>query len=112
MKIKDIIRRWTHTSLIWRIVVGLAVGAVLGLVAPQWSAIGLLGTLFVGALKAVAPVLVALRYKTYEFQFVTPYQDVQENKTYIGLSKGGLPFDGAAIKRKYIADGVFLIYND
>ncbi len=58
------------------------------------------------------PVLVALKYKTYEFQFVTPYQDVQENKTYIGLSKGGLPFDRAAIKRKYIADDVFLIYND
>lgn len=58
------------------------------------------------------PVLVALKYKTYEFQFVTPYQDVQENKTYIGLSKGGLPFDGDSIKRKYIADDVFLIYND
>ena len=58
------------------------------------------------------PVLVALKYKTYEFQFVTPYQDVQENKTYIGLSKGGFPFDGMAIKRKYIADDVFLVYND
>ena len=58
------------------------------------------------------PVLVALRYKTYEFQFVTPYKDVQDNKTYIGLSKGGLPFDGAAVKRKYIADDVFLVYND
>ena len=60
MNIKDIVRRWTHISLIWRIVAGLAVGAVLGLAVPQWSAIGLLGTLFVGALKAVAPVLVAL----------------------------------------------------
>ncbi len=60
MNIKDIVRRWTHISLIWRIVAGLAVGAVLGLVVPQWTAIGLLGTLFVGALKAVAPVLVAL----------------------------------------------------
>lgn len=58
------------------------------------------------------PVLVALKYRTYEFQFVTPYQDVKENKTYIGLSKGGLPFDGVTIKRKYIADDVFLVYND
>lgn len=58
------------------------------------------------------PVLVALRYKAYEFQFVTPYQDVQENKTYIGLSRGGLPFAGAAIKRKYIADDVFFVYNE
>ena len=58
------------------------------------------------------PVLVALRYKTYEFQFVTPYKDVQDNKTYIGLSKDRLPFEGAAVKRKYIADDVFLVYND
>lgn len=58
------------------------------------------------------PVLVALKYKTFEFQFLMPYNDVQENKTYIGLSKGGIPFDGSNIKRKYIADDVFLIYND
>lgn len=58
------------------------------------------------------PVLVALHYKTFEFQFVTPFRDVQENKTYIGLTRGGLPFDGTPIKRKYIADDVFLIYND
>ena len=58
------------------------------------------------------PVLVALGYKTYEFKFVMPYKDVEENKTYIGLSKGSLPYDGAIIKRRYIADDVFLIYND
>lgn len=58
------------------------------------------------------PVLIILHYKIYEFQFVMPYQDVKENKTYIGLSKGSLPFDGAAIKRKYIADDVFIVYND
>lgn len=57
-------------------------------------------------------VLVVLHYKTFEFQFATPYHDVQENKTYIGLTRGVLPFGGAAIKRKYIADDVFLIYND
>lgn len=58
------------------------------------------------------PVLVALKYKTYEFQFHNPYTDVKENKTYIGLTKGELPFEDASIKRKYIADNVFLIYND
>lgn len=58
------------------------------------------------------PVLVALKYKTYEFQFVNPYKDVRENKTYIGLSKGDIPSDKEIIKRKYIADDVFLIYND
>lgn len=58
------------------------------------------------------PVLVALRYKTYEFKFDNPYTDVDGDKTYIGLTKGGVPFDKAVIKRKYIADDVFLIYND
>ncbi len=58
------------------------------------------------------PVLAALKYKTYEFKFSSPYNDVDSRKTYIGISKGGIPFDGAAIKRKYIADGVFVIYND
>ena len=58
------------------------------------------------------PVLVALKYKTYEFQFITPYQDVDENRTYIGLSKGNLPTDEMSVKRKYIADGVFFIEND
>lgn len=37
---------------------GLAVGIILGLVVPQATAISLLGQLFVGALKAVAPMLV------------------------------------------------------
>ena len=58
------------------------------------------------------PVLNVLGYKSYEFQFKNPYQDVKEEKTYIGLSKGGVPFYGTPIKRKYIADDVFLIYND
>ena len=58
------------------------------------------------------PVLAALKYKTYEFTFSSPYNDVEAGKTYIGISKGSIPFDNAAIKRKYIADGVFVIYND
>ena len=58
------------------------------------------------------PVLVALHYKTYEFQFRAPYEDVEKDKVYIGVTKGSLPYDGAVIKRKYIADDVFLVYND
>ena len=57
------------------------------------------------------PVLTALGYRSYEFQFVNPYQDVQENKIYIGLSKEE-PTKEAVIKRKYIANDVFLICND
>ncbi len=50
--------RYTHISLILRIFVGLVIGALLGIAVPKASAIGLLGTLFVNALKAIAPVLV------------------------------------------------------
>lgn len=51
---------WKGMSLVLRIFIGLVIGAVLGLAAPQWTAVSLLGTLFVGALKAIAPVLVAV----------------------------------------------------
>ncbi len=55
---KNLIKRWNESSLVLRILCGLAVGIVLGMTAPQASAVGLLGDLFVGALKAVAPLLV------------------------------------------------------
>ena len=43
-----------------RIVLGLAIGTLLGLAVPQWTGIGILGKVFVSALKAIAPVLVAV----------------------------------------------------
>ena len=55
-----LLRAYLGTNLVLRIACGLAVGAVLALAAPSWSAVGILGDLFVGALKAIAPVLVAL----------------------------------------------------
>lgn len=58
------------------------------------------------------PVLNVLGYKSYEFQFINPYQDVKKGKTYFGLSKGRVPLEDTLIKRKYIADDVFLIYNE
>src|SRR5690606_16221034 len=46
-------------SLVTQIVIGLLAGVVLALVSPRaGAAVGLLGTVFVSALKAVAPVLV------------------------------------------------------
>ncbi len=45
-------------SLVQRIIIGLVIGAVLGLVCPGASWIALLGKLFVGGLKAIAPTLV------------------------------------------------------
>lgn len=49
---------WTNISLVIRILIGLIIGAMLGLVCPQAAAIGILGDIFVGALKAIAPLLV------------------------------------------------------
>ncbi len=56
--LKSIVKKYNSTSLIIRIVIGLIIGAILGLIAPQATGIAILGDLFVGALKAVAPVLV------------------------------------------------------
>ena len=56
--LKNAVKKYTSTSLILRIVIGLVIGAVLGLTLKSWTWIGLLGTLFVGALRAIAPILV------------------------------------------------------
>ena len=55
---KKVWESWTNISLVIRILIGLIIGAVLGLVVPQATAIGILGDIFVGALKAIAPLLV------------------------------------------------------
>lgn len=55
---KKIIRAWNKASLIKRILIGMLLGASLGLLFPSLSGIGILGDLFVGGLKAIAPVLV------------------------------------------------------
>lgn len=56
---KNLYERWIKISLIKRIIAGLIVGVILILVAPEKaSSITILGDLFVGALKAIAPLLV------------------------------------------------------
>lgn len=59
-KVGVIVKKWADSSLVVRILIGLVIGAVLGLVLPGWKWIGILGTIFVGALKAIAPVLVGI----------------------------------------------------
>ena len=54
---KKIIESWNRISLIKKIICGLAVGVILALAVPQLNVISLLGNL-VGALKAIAPLLV------------------------------------------------------
>ena len=56
----NIFQKWAQSSLVVRILIGLVIGAVLGLTLPGWHWIGIPGTLFVGALRAIAPVLVAI----------------------------------------------------
>ncbi len=58
--ITAIAQKWAHMSLVLRIFIGLVVGLVLGLILPSATPIALLGELFVGALKAIAPLLVAV----------------------------------------------------
>lgn len=55
---KNAVKKWNDTSLILRIAIGLVIGVILALIVPQATAISVLGTLFVGALKAIAPILV------------------------------------------------------
>ncbi|MBR2258966.1 MAG: serine/threonine transporter SstT [Blautia sp.] len=53
-----LLKKWNSLSLIVRICIGLVIGAILGLTVPGWTWISVLGTMFVGALKAIAPILV------------------------------------------------------
>lgn len=59
-KARRIINKYTETSLVLRILIGLLIGATLGLLVPSWTGIGILGRMFVSALKGIAPVLVAV----------------------------------------------------
>lgn len=55
---KNAIKKWNGLSLILRILIGLIIGAILGLTVPQFTVVSILGSVFVGALKAIAPILV------------------------------------------------------
>ena len=54
----NIWKAWNRIGLVKRIAAGLVVGVILGLLIPSAQVIGILGDLFVGALKALAPLLV------------------------------------------------------
>ncbi|MBQ2742034.1 MAG: serine/threonine transporter SstT [Oscillospiraceae bacterium] len=55
---KNVFKLYTQSPLILRIAIGLIIGAVLGLWVPGASFVGIFGEIFVGALKAIAPILV------------------------------------------------------
>lgn len=55
---KKVFSFYTRTPLILRIAIGLVIGVCLGIFLPKASLIAILGSVFVGALKAIAPLLV------------------------------------------------------
>lgn len=60
MSINTIIKKYNKSNLILRILIGIIIGIVLAIFCPKLTWIGLFGQLFVGALKAVAPMLVMI----------------------------------------------------
>ena len=54
----EFIKIWTESSLVLKILIGLIIGGILGILVPEWSIIGFPGEIFVDALKAIAPILV------------------------------------------------------
>ena len=55
---KKIYEKWNSFPLIARIAVFLVIGALLGIFVPQATFMNIFGNVFVGALKAIAPILV------------------------------------------------------
>lgn len=59
-----------------------------------------------------SPVLAFLGYKVFKFKVLNPYDGLEEDKEYIGITKKTMIIEDAAIMWKHIADDVFLVYNE
>lgn len=58
---ENLMKKWNRLSLVSRIAIGLIIGIILAVTIPETAKpIIILGSLFVGALKSIAPVLVFL----------------------------------------------------
>ncbi len=56
---KNLLNKWNQISLVKQIIVGLIIGIIIAVTIPEAAKpLVILGSLFVGALKAIAPVLV------------------------------------------------------
>jgi serine/threonine transporter len=56
---RNLMKKWNKMSLVKRIIIGLIIGIILAVTIPeQAKPIIIFGSLFVGALKAIAPILV------------------------------------------------------
>ncbi|MFV0516992.1 MAG: serine/threonine transporter SstT [Aminipila sp.] len=59
MTLKNLLALWNKIGLVKQIIIGLIIGIICALTIPkQLAGLAILGDLFVGALKAVAPILV------------------------------------------------------
>lgn len=56
--VKNIFSAYVKFPLVLKILIGLVIGAILGIFAKNLEAIAMLGDLFTGALSAIAPILV------------------------------------------------------
>jgi serine/threonine transporter len=56
---KNLMNKWSQMSLVKQIIIGMIIGIILAVTIPeQAKSVVILGSLFVGALKAIAPALV------------------------------------------------------
>ncbi|MBP0723620.1 serine/threonine transporter SstT [Bacillus sp. RG28] len=56
---KNLMKKWNQISLVKQIFIGLIIGIIMSVTIPEVAKpVAILGSLFVGALKAIAPVLV------------------------------------------------------
>ena len=56
---KNLMNKWNQLSLVKQIIIGLIIGIILAVTIPEVAKpIVIFGSLFVGALKAIAPILV------------------------------------------------------
>ncbi len=56
---ENLLKAWNKLSLVQRIIIGLVIGIILAVTVPtQAKAVVIFGSLFVGALKGIAPILV------------------------------------------------------
>jgi len=56
---KELLKKWNRISLVKQIIIGLIIGIILAVTVPEAAKpVVILGSMFVGALKAIAPILV------------------------------------------------------
>lgn len=72
MRMKNVFECWARLSLVLRIFIGLVIGVVLGLFVPKVAFISVFGKLFVGALKAIAPIISIRPRRSFRFQYERP----------------------------------------